>query len=253
VAVPRFLAETLVLIPALNEAECIAGTVRAWRALGASRVRVIDNASTDATAVMAREAGAEVVSEPNRGYGAAAWRGLQQVPPEVSWILFSSADGSDRLSAAELIQWHHAVDEGFDLIIGDRVSPATSREHLKSVQSFGNRLCCWLIAAGWRRRFQDMGSLRLVRRAALEQLQLQDRRFGWNVEMQVRAIEHGLRIVELPVAYHARTAGRSKISGSFLGTIRAGSSIIAMMTKLWLTRQKHADQVPSAASEEAQR
>jgi glycosyltransferase involved in cell wall biosynthesis len=236
--VPPFLDRTIVLIPALNEAPCIGPTVRAWRETGAARVRVVDNGSTDETVSMAREAGAEVVSEPRRGYGAAAWRGLQQLPDAVDWILFSSADGSDRLSEMELSEWQKAVDDGFDLIIGDRVSPAKSREHLKSVQSFGNSLCCWLIAAGWHRRFADMGSLRLVRRIAIERLQLQDRKFGWNVEMQVRAIEHGMRIAELPVGYHPRSAGRSKISGSFWGTIRAGVSIISMMTKLWLTRRK---------------
>lgn len=234
---PPFLAQTLVLIPALNEAECIASTVQFWRASGAP-VRVIDNGSGDGTASIAAAAGAEVVAEPQRGYGAAAWRGLQNLPGPVQWILFSSADGSDRLSEDELARWQRAVDDGLDLIIGDRVSGASSREHLKAVQGFGNRLCCVLIAAGWGRSFNDMGSLRLIRRRAIEQLQLRDRRFGWNVEMQVRAIEQGMRIIELPVGYYPRAGGCSKISGSFLGTIRAGTSILAMMSSLWLTRRK---------------
>ncbi len=234
---PVFSSRTLILIPALNEAGCIATTIGNWRELGFRSVRVVDNGSSDDTAAVAHEAGAEVVNEPKRGYGAAAWRGLQNPPADIEWILFSSADGSDRLTAAELAQWQNHADNGYDLITGDRVTPLKSRAHLKTVQSFGNRLCCDLIARGWGRRFADMGSLRLVRRVALERLALKDRSFGWNVEMQVRAIEHGLRIVELPVGYHPRAAGESKISGSVLGTMRAGRSILLMMTKLWLTKR----------------
>lgn len=233
-----FLQTTLVIIPALNEAACLAATVQSWRDLGAGWVRVVDNGSTDETAAVARAAGADVVMEPKRGYGAAAWRGLQGLPAEIEWILFSSADGSDQLSPKELNEWQRAVDSRMELIIGDRVSSAASREQLKLVQSFGNRLCCGLIALGWGRRFADMGSLRLIRRAVLERLALQDRGFGWNVEMQVRAIEHGVRIVEMPVAYHPRRAGRSKISGSFLGSFRAGRGILGMVFKLWRTRKR---------------
>lgn len=225
------------VIPALNEAGCIAPTVGYWRTAGFAHVLVVDNGSTDDTAALARGAGADVVREPERGYGAAAWRGLQHTPASSDWILFSSADGSDQLTAAELARWQSAVDQGHDFIIGDRVSPTASREHLKAVQSFGNRLCCSLIALGWRRRFNDMGSLRLIRASALRQVNLQDRSFGWNVEMQVRAIEHGFRILELPVAYHPRRAGQSKISGSLLGTVRAGASILRMMAQLWWTRR----------------
>jgi glycosyltransferase involved in cell wall biosynthesis len=233
-----FLDRTLVLIPALNEAGCIAATVENWRGLGARWVRVVDNGSFDNTSELARATGAEVVHEPKRGYGAAAWRGLQNLPADVEWILFSSADGSDRLTPAELVQWNACVENGIELITGDRVTPLASRAHLKVVQSFGNRLCCSLIALGWNQRFNDMGSLRLIRRAAFEPLALKDRSFGWNVEMQVRALEHGLRIVELPVVYHPRTVGTSKISGNFFGTVRAGASIVLMMAKLWLTKKR---------------
>jgi glycosyltransferase involved in cell wall biosynthesis len=232
-----FWNRTTVLIPALNEAACVAETVARWRAAGFSHVLVVDNGSTDGTAAVAARAGALVVSELRRGYGAAAWRGLQHLPPDTEWVLFSSADGSDHLTPDELQQWQAAVDAGCDLVVGDRVSLAVSREHLKAVQSFGNRLCCTLIALGWRRRFADMGSLRLLRVSTLRKLNLQDRSFGWNVEMQVRAIEQGIRIVELPVGYHPRRAGESKISGSFMGTLRAGRSILWMMLKLWLTRR----------------
>src|SRR6266487_4265447 len=94
---PGFPARTAVVIPALNEAGCVGDTVRRWLALGVHGVRVVDNGSTDATASTARAAGAEVWTETRRGYGAAAWRGLQDWPAGCEWVLFSSADGSDRL------------------------------------------------------------------------------------------------------------------------------------------------------------
>ena len=234
---------TLVLIPALNEAECIAETVRCWQALGVVRVRVVDNGSTDDTARLAAKAGAEVLFEPQRGYGAAAWRGLQDWPAGCDWVLFSSADGSDRLSEHEANDWQQAVDTDAELILGDRTALSAAREHLKRIQRFGNWLCCVAIARGWGRRFRDMASLRLVRRVALERMQLRDRGFGWNVEMQVRALELGLRIVELPVNYYPRRAGDSKISGSFIGTFRAGCGILRMLAWLWRLRRERAARV----------
>ena len=233
-----FNERTVVIIPALNEAACVRETVEAWKAARFAQVLVVDNGSADNTMVEAESAGARVVSEPQRGYGAAAWRGLQHVPDGLEWVLFSSADGSDRLTPEDVARWQTTVDSGYDLIIGDRVSSAASRGHLKTVQSFGNRLCCVLIALGWRRRFNDMGSLRLVHISALRSMDLQDRGFGWNVEMQVRAIERGFRIIELPVDYHPRRAGESKISGSFMGTLRAGRGILLMVAKLWLSRHR---------------
>src|SRR6187401_3311080 len=172
VAPAGFLRHTVVNIPALNEAACVADTVAAWLAAGAARVRVVDNGSTDDTAQVARAAGAEVLSEPQRGYGAAAWRGLQDWPSEIIWVLFSSADGSDHLSPSEVNEWQVAVDGGADLIIGDRVCDRESRSELKGIQRFGNWITCQAIRLGWGRRFNDMGSLRLVRHKSLMSLGL---------------------------------------------------------------------------------
>ena len=236
-AVP-FLACTLVIIPALNEAACIAATVRYWIERGAACVRVADNGSTDETARLAAGAGAEVIGESHRGYGAACWTGLQNFPERLEWILFSSADGSDQLSPEESVAWQSAVDAGTVLIMGDRFSAPESRRHLKPVQRFGNRLCCALILLGWRAHFRDMASLRLLRKTAFDAMALEDRGFGWNIEMQVRAVELGLRWVELPVAYHSRAAGQSKISGSFRGTLRAARGMMMMTASLWLRKQR---------------
>lgn len=234
-----FLANALVLIPALNEESCIASTVAAWLRLGARGVRVVDNRSTDNTAEIAREAGAEVMAAAQRGYGAAAWRGLQDWPADVEWVVFSSADGSDQLTAAELAAWQGVMEAGADLIIGDRTSLKESRAQLKWTQRFGNWLVREAVFRGWGQRFKDMGSLRAMRHGALTGLNLADRGFGWNVEMQVRAIESGWKIVELPVRYYPRTSGTSKISGSISGTLRAGKGMLWMLGFLWMLRRQN--------------
>ena len=222
----------------------MADTVLYWRIRGAGLVRVVDNGSTDATARRAADAGADVCREPRRGYGAAAWTGTRALPGSIDWILFSSADGSDRLDAAESAAFQHAIDRGAQLVLGERVTQEASRRRLTPMQRFGNALCCELIALGWRRRFLDMASLRVVRRDAFERLALRDRGFGWNAEMQVRAVERGLPITEVPVAFHARVAGESKISGNLAGVIRAGWGIITMVGKLYLGRPGRAHVPP---------
>jgi glycosyltransferase involved in cell wall biosynthesis len=241
-----FLGQTVVVIPALNEAACIAETVRAWQRLGAARIRVVDNGSDDATAAAAMDASAEVFLEVHRGYGAAAWRGLQMWPSALPWVLFSAADGSDRLVPYELPAWQAAVDAGADLVVGDRVTSPESRVSLGTCQRLGNRITCTAIRLGWRRHFNDMGSVRLARRDELVALGLQDRGFGWNVEMQIRALESHWNIVELPVQYHPRTAGESKISGNFVGTVRAANGILRMLWLLW--RLRRASQVSRGVS-----
>lgn len=233
-----FLARTAVIIPALNEADCVAGTVRAWRASGAALVRVVDNGSTDATAARAQEAGAGVCREPQRGYGAAAWAGTRDLPPPIEWILFSSADGSDRLDEPAAAAFQLAIDGGAELVLGERVTLAASRAGLTPAQRLGNALACALIALGWGRRFRDLASLRAIRRRTFEELRLADRAFGWNVEMQVRAAERGVRIAEVPVQFHPRRAGESKISGNLAGIVCAGWGILAMVGRLHLERTR---------------
>ena len=219
----------VVVMPALDVAVAVAVSVRQWLDAGAARVRVVDNGSRDDTSERARAAGAEVLHEPRRGYGAAAWRGLQGWPEDNPWVLFASADGSDHLSPSEWADWRAAADSGAEMVLGDRTSNKRSRSRLRPVQRLGNRLSCAVIRWGWGRRFADMGSLRLVRREAIDAMDLRDRGFGWNVEMQTRAIELGLNIVELPVEHRERLSGESKISGNFRGSVRAGFAILASL------------------------
>ncbi|MEM8642493.1 MAG: glycosyltransferase family 2 protein [Cyanobacteria bacterium P01_G01_bin.54] len=231
---PAATAATIgVVIPARNEAATIATVVQALRAQGLTQIWVVDNGSDDHTAEIAAQARATVIHEPQPGYGQACWQGIQHLPESIQWLLFCDADGSDDLAALpQLLNYC----ESADLILGDRRATATGRRSLTPVQNFGNGLATTLIRWGWGQPYHDLGPLRLIRRTALDQLQMRDRGFGWTVEMQVRAVEVGLRIVEVPVAYRPRQGGASKISGTLRGSIQAGSTILATLAGLAVQR-----------------
>jgi glycosyltransferase involved in cell wall biosynthesis len=227
------LTNVLVIIPVLNEEATISRVIQALQAHGLTQIRVVDNGSTDRTIEAAEGSGAEVLQEPIPGYGCACWRGLQQLPSHIEWIFFCDGDGSDDLG--QLSQFL-AQRPDYDLILGDRNATATGRAALTPMQRRGNQLVTWLMALGWGYRFRDLGPMRLIRRSALDQIQMRDRGFGWTVEMQVRAVECSLRICELPVGYRDRQGGESKISGSFSGSIKAGTIILRTLGQLYWQR-----------------
>jgi glycosyltransferase involved in cell wall biosynthesis len=220
-----------VIIPALDEEETIARVVKQLRHLGLTQVRVVDNGSTDQTAKRAAAAGAEVLPEPQRGYGQACWTGYQNLDPAVTWILFCDADGSDDLT--EIARLIAAAEAGADFVLGNRRVAAKTAGAMTPVQQFGNGLATTLIRWGWGQSYGDLGPLRLIRRDLLERIDMQDRGFGWTLEMQVRAVEAGADIVELPVGYRRRGGGRSKISGTIRGSVAAGTIILTTLGDLW--------------------
>lgn len=227
------LDSVLVIIPVRNEAATIAGVVTSLQRVGLRHIRVVDNGSTDSTATVAARCGAEVIYEPVPGYGQACWCGLQQIPQPIRWVLFCDGDGSDDVGGlSEFL----ARRPECDFVLGNRAATAAGRAALSPTQHFGNRLATGLIWLGWGHRYRDLGPLRLIRRSALEQIHMQDRGFGWTVEMQVRAIECGLRICELPVAYFPRQGGKSKISGTLGGSVRAGVIILSTLGRLYVRR-----------------
>ncbi len=225
----------LVVVPALNEEATIADVIRNLRWQGFSRIRVIDNGSSDATAQRARAAGAEVLREPQCGYGQACRRGLENIPRGVAWILFCDADGSDDLDDVDRMI---ATAEEADLVLGNRFATKSGREAMTGVQRLGNRVVSKLIERGWRFRFADFGPLRLIRRQALDDIDMRERGFGWNVVMQIRALEAGLKIREVPVGYRPRQGGRSKISGNIGGAICAGFGILQAVIRLYFAPKR---------------
>ncbi|MEQ1566837.1 MAG: glycosyltransferase family 2 protein [Myxococcota bacterium] len=212
-----------VVIPALNEAESLPLVLGALPE--GVRVVVVDNGSTDATAAVARELGATVVFAPRRGYGTAVLAGIAHLwaePPEVLVIL--DADGAD--PADRLFELVDPIAEGHaDLVTSDRTRHAEPGA-LTAVQRYGNRLATELIAAASGRRFADLGPFRAIRWSSLLRLDMEDPTWGWNVEMQLKAVKYGLRIREIPLPYRARARGESKISGSLRGAARAGARIL---------------------------
>ena len=213
------------VIPALDEAESLGLVLDLLPSPPVRRVIVADNGSTDATAQVARARGAVVVHEPRRGYGAACLKALEALaedPPDV--VLFLDADLSDDPSEADRVL-RPILDGTADLVIGSRVLGERDPGALTPHARFGNWLATRLLAVLYGVRYTDLGPFRAIRYDALLALGMKDRDFGWTVEMQVKAARRGLRHVEVPVRYRRRV-GRSKISGTLGGSVRAGVKIL---------------------------
>ena len=217
------------VIPALNEERAIGGVVSGLRSRGIKQVVVCDNGSTDRTAQVARDAGATVVQETERGYGAACLRAIEALEPATEVIGFVDGDGSDDLDDLPKLL-NPILDESADFVIASRARGQAEAGALTPPQRLGN-----LIASSWLRyRFgqetSDLGPFRAIRKTAYQKLKMRDRNYGWTVEMQIKAARHHLRYQEFPTNY-ARRIGTSKVSGTVRGTLGAGFKIIGL---LWL-------------------
>jgi glycosyltransferase involved in cell wall biosynthesis len=210
-----------VILPALDEAVAIPGVLAAMPS-GFTPL-VVDNGSRDGSAEVARRHGARVVYEPQRGFGAACFAGLKMATAEI--VCFMDCDGS--LDPAELPRIAAPVQRGeADLCLG-------ARRPRPGAWPWHARLANRLLAAELRRRsgvgLTDLGPMRAARREELLELGLRDRRFGWPLEMVLKAAAAGWRLAELPVTYGQRAGGRSKVSGSARGTLRAVRDMGALL------------------------
>lgn len=223
-------ARIAIVIPAHNEQEALPRVLEEIPGRPGVRVVVVDNASTDGTAAVAAAAGAEVVSESRPGYGRACQAGLRHLaasPPEVVVIL--DGDHSDYPEELPLLVEPILRGEA-DMVCGSRVERAAPGALPPQVR-WGNALSTALIRLLFGHRYRDMGPFRALRWSALQRLELRDPAYGWNAEMQVKALQRGLRVLEVPVRYRART-GTSKISGTLRGTLGAGRGIILTILRL---------------------
>ncbi len=219
------------IIPALNEAEAIGAVVRElpWSLL--AECIVVDNGSTDATAEEARRNGARVIVEPRRGYGRACWAGSQAADPSCDVIAFMDGDGSDLSS--DLVRLAAPVIEGnADFVLGSRTSGEREPGSLLPSQIFAGWLAGRLIFWRYGVSYSDMGPMRVISRAALRRMDLTEMTYGWNIEMQIRAAEIGLRIQEIPTGYRRRRGGISKVSGSLTGSMKAATRILQVLYRL---------------------
>ncbi len=216
------LSDVVVVIPALNEEASLPRVLADLPEVHA--VIVVDNGSTDRTVEVARSGGAEVVSEPRRGYGSACLAGIRRAEELGCQILvILDADYSDHPEDLHLLVEPIAQDRA-DMVLGDRTRLAEPGA-LLSHQKFGNHLATFLIHRITGQRYRDMGPFRAIRMSSLLAMEMEDLNYGWNVEMQMKAAYAGLRIEEIAVRYRTRI-GVSKISSTVRGSIKAGAKII---------------------------
>jgi glycosyltransferase involved in cell wall biosynthesis len=220
-----------VIIPALNEAENIAAVVRElpWDLI--RQCIVVDNGSTDATAAEAAAAGARVVHQPQPGYGRACAAGAAAADNGSDILVFMDGDGSDVPGEMGLLLDPILAGES-DFVIGSRMRGKREPGSMLISQIFAGWLAGLLLRMLYRVRYTDMGPFRAITRDALSRLHMREETYGWNLEMQMRAAQRGLRIREIPVSYRNRAGGTSKVAGSLSGSIRAAIRITQTLVRV---------------------
>ena len=235
---PPVTGSVAVLIPALNEEETLPGVLADLRTRSVGPVVVVDNGSTDRTSDIAVRGGAYLVTEPRRGYGATCLAGidfLRSMPSPPTVLVFLDADHAE--GPAQIDRISDPVLRGeADLALGVRQRGGGRVGTLFPHARLGNRLVLLLTRLLFGRSFRDLPPFRAISVRKLEELKMSDRSWGWTLQMQVRAIRCGFRIAEIEVAHGPRSGGKSKISGTILGTARAGSKMLFTLLRERLTR-----------------
>jgi glycosyltransferase involved in cell wall biosynthesis len=220
-----------VIIPCLNEAEPIGVVVREVLAENVDHVIVVDNGSTDDTALVAKTAGAIVVREPRRGYGRACAAGVAAVPPGTEIVCFLDGDGSDVPEFLPAIVGPIASGKA-DFVMGSRRRGVREPGSLTPQQLVAGWLAGLLLRCTYGASFTDMSPFRALRLDRLRALGMQEQTFGWNLEMQMRVAAAGWRIVEIPVDYRRRRGGVSKVSGNPIAGLKAAWKITTTFLRL---------------------
>jgi glycosyltransferase involved in cell wall biosynthesis len=219
----------VVIIPTLNEEQSIADVVRRIPRDVVSRIIVADGGSGDATAARAEDAGANVI-HTGRGYGRACLTATIAAE-DADIVVFMDGDGAD--DPQGIVRLVEPIRAGrCDFVIGSRARGQREPGSIAWHQLAAGRLAGWGIRLLYGARYTDMCALRAIRRDALLDLGMCELTYGWNIEMQMRAARARLRILEIPVDYHRRSGGNSKVAGSLSGTIRAGARIIATFVRI---------------------
>lgn len=223
-----------VIIPAYNEEESIGKVVADIPKELVRDILVCNNASTDNTKAVATAGGAIVLDQPLKGYGNACLKGIEYLKnrtenekPDI--VVFLDGDYSDH--PEEMTKLVNTLLEGNDMVIGSRALGSMESGAMMPQQVFGNWLATNLIRLFYNYQFTDLGPFRAIRYDKLIEIDMQDKDFGWTVEMQVKAAKHKLKCTEIPVTYRRRI-GVSKVSGTIKGTILAGHKILWTIFKL---------------------
>lgn len=223
----------IVIIPAFNEENAVGKVIQSIPSEWVDEVIVVNNNSTDRTSESAKKAGATVLFEEEKGYGQACLKGLEYVAstldtkPDI--VVFLDADYSDYPEQMDTLLDPIVAGEA-EMVIGSRALGNREKGSMTFPQLFGNWLATWLIRLFYGVKFTDLGPFRAIQYNALLKMQMQDKTYGWTVEMQVKAAKHKIKSTEVPVNYRNRI-GFSKISGTIKGTILAGYKIITTIFK----------------------
>ena len=221
-----------VIIPAFNESTSVGKVIRAIPKNLVTEIIVVNNGSTDDTAMVAEDEGATVLAEYRKGYGYACLKGIEHISRRASdddIVLFLDGDYSD--FPEEMEKLTRPIKQNVaDLVIGSRANANRQSGSMLPQQIFGNWLATTLIMFFYNVRFTDLGPFRAVLWHVLQKMNMQDKTFGWTVEMQVKAAKLKFRCIEVPVSYRKRI-GISKVSGTVKGTILAGYKILSTIFK----------------------
>ena len=215
-----------IIIPALNEAECLEGVLQGISIADVHEIILVDGGSSDNTVKIAANNGAQVLIEPRKGYGLACEAGIKHASGDV--LVFMDADGAnDPAQLKELIE--PLITRGVDLVLGSRLAGTIVSGAMPWHQRFGNWLSARLIHFLYGFPLTDLSPFRAVNRERLLEIKIEDRTYGWPTEMLVKAILQGWHIEEIPVNYYPRTGGKSKISGTVRGTFFATWHIVSVI------------------------
>ena len=219
-----------VIIPAFNEALSIKKVLQDLPQNIINEVVVVNNGSTDDTALIAEQCGAVVLTENRRGYGWACLKGMEYLKKkDIEIVVFLDADYSD--DPKEIIKLIHPIATNeYDFVLGSRVLGNREKGALKAHQIFGNKLATFLIRVFFGGKFTDLGPFRAIKHESLSMLSMKDKTYGWTVEMQIKAVKNRLKYMEVPVNYKTRI-GKSKVSGTIKGSVKAGTIILFWVFK----------------------
>lgn len=224
-------AHIKVIIPAYNEEDAIAHVIKDIPAI-AEEIIVVSNNSTDATIQNAKKAGATVLTEAQKGYGYACLKGLayiaqQEKKPDI--VVFLDGDYSDYPdNLTQIVQ--PIVDKNIDFVVGARAKSLREKGAMTQPQIIGNALATFLMRIIFNANFTDLGPFRAIKYPKLLQLEMQDKTYGWTVEMQLKVLKQNMSYTEVPVPYRNRI-GVSKVSGTVKGAFMAGVKILGWIFK----------------------
>ena len=224
----------VVIIPAFNEEESLPKVIKDIPDF-VDEIIIANNGSTDKTVEVAKESGATVVTEIKRGYGAACLKAIEYIKDknlsadrqDYDIVVFIDGDYSDYPEEMNLVI-EPIINNDYDLVIGSRMSGKRQKGAMLPQAMFGNWLASFLIKLFWNYKFTDLGPFRAIKYSSLLKLNMQDRNFGWTVEMQIKAAKQKMKCVEVPVSYRKRI-GESKVTGTIKGTVKASGKILYLI------------------------